>query len=269
MGSSDCALVCKPRQQGASLPALVAATLTLVLPSRLPCWRSSAGTSSSPARLSNHFALGRRPVANTLVDRPMPATRSEPRYSKLRAIPALPPLRHRVLGGADDDRRNSIGLKDISLSFFPGAKIGVVGMNGAGKSTLLKIMAFASATTACILVAVGVRSARGHRRRISPLLVPLCKLAVDKGMIENARSNSAFVTWPVSWVDWSARCWPDRWVTHPRWLGEGPLFTGPALRARAVLPAGRGFRRTSGSARGRAERRPYPAGAICGPAAAG
>jgi ATP-binding cassette ChvD family protein len=32
-------------------------------------------------------------------------------------------------------------LKDISLSFFPGAKIGVVGMNGSGKSTLLKIMA--------------------------------------------------------------------------------------------------------------------------------
>ena len=32
-------------------------------------------------------------------------------------------------------------LKDISLSFLPGAKIGVVGLNGAGKSTLLKIMA--------------------------------------------------------------------------------------------------------------------------------
>ncbi len=32
-------------------------------------------------------------------------------------------------------------LKDISLSFFPGAKIGVLGMNGAGKSTLIKIMA--------------------------------------------------------------------------------------------------------------------------------
>jgi energy-coupling factor transporter ATP-binding protein EcfA2 len=32
-------------------------------------------------------------------------------------------------------------LKDISLSFFPGAKIGVLGINGSGKSTLLKIMA--------------------------------------------------------------------------------------------------------------------------------
>ncbi|HET7132108.1 MAG TPA: ATP-binding cassette domain-containing protein, partial [Gammaproteobacteria bacterium] len=32
-------------------------------------------------------------------------------------------------------------LRDISLSFYPGAKIGVLGLNGAGKSTLLRIMA--------------------------------------------------------------------------------------------------------------------------------
>src|SRR5438552_7141208 len=32
-------------------------------------------------------------------------------------------------------------LEDISLSFLPGAKIGVLGYNGAGKSTLLRIMA--------------------------------------------------------------------------------------------------------------------------------
>ena len=32
-------------------------------------------------------------------------------------------------------------LRDVSLSFLPGAKIGVLGLNGAGKSTLLKIMA--------------------------------------------------------------------------------------------------------------------------------
>ena len=31
-------------------------------------------------------------------------------------------------------------LKDIRLSFLPGAKIGIVGVNGAGKSTLLKLM---------------------------------------------------------------------------------------------------------------------------------
>ena len=32
-------------------------------------------------------------------------------------------------------------LKDVTLAFFPGAKIGVLGYNGAGKSTLLRIMA--------------------------------------------------------------------------------------------------------------------------------
>src|SRR4051812_49514774 len=32
-------------------------------------------------------------------------------------------------------------LQDVSLSFFPGAKIGVLGYNGAGKSTVLRIMA--------------------------------------------------------------------------------------------------------------------------------
>jgi ATP-binding cassette ChvD family protein len=37
--------------------------------------------------------------------------------------------------------QNRYILKDISLSFFPGAKIGVLGLNGSGKSTLLKIMA--------------------------------------------------------------------------------------------------------------------------------
>jgi len=36
---------------------------------------------------------------------------------------------------------NRVILKDISLSFFPGAKIGVLGLNGSGKSTLLRIMA--------------------------------------------------------------------------------------------------------------------------------
>ena len=38
-------------------------------------------------------------------------------------------------------------LRDISLSFFPGAKIGVLGLNGSGKSTLLKIMSGADTDT--------------------------------------------------------------------------------------------------------------------------
>ncbi|MFN7834520.1 MAG: energy-dependent translational throttle protein EttA [Burkholderiaceae bacterium] len=48
-------------------------------------------------------------------------------YSMHRVGKIVPPKRHI--------------LKDISLSFFPGAKIGVLGLNGSGKSSLLKIMA--------------------------------------------------------------------------------------------------------------------------------
>lgn len=33
-------------------------------------------------------------------------------------------------------------LKDVSLSFYPGAKIGVLGSNGSGKSTLMKVRLF-------------------------------------------------------------------------------------------------------------------------------
>src|SRR6186997_1321622 len=36
---------------------------------------------------------------------------------------------------------DAVVLKDIWLSFLPGAKIGVLGLNGAGKSSLLKVMA--------------------------------------------------------------------------------------------------------------------------------
>jgi ATP-binding cassette ChvD family protein len=48
-------------------------------------------------------------------------------YTMIRVGKVVPPKRHI--------------LRDISLSFFPGAKIGVLGLNGAGKSTLLRIMA--------------------------------------------------------------------------------------------------------------------------------
>ena len=48
-------------------------------------------------------------------------------YTMNRVAKLVPPKRHI--------------LRDISLSFFPGAKIGVLGLNGSGKSTLLRIMA--------------------------------------------------------------------------------------------------------------------------------
>src|SRR5689334_24735610 len=48
-------------------------------------------------------------------------------YSMIRVSKVVPPKREII--------------KNISISFFPGAKIGLLGLNGAGKSTVLKIMA--------------------------------------------------------------------------------------------------------------------------------
>ena len=48
-------------------------------------------------------------------------------YTMNRVAKVVPPKRHII--------------RDISLSFFPGAKIGVLGLNGSGKSTLMRIMA--------------------------------------------------------------------------------------------------------------------------------
>ncbi len=48
-------------------------------------------------------------------------------YTMNRVAKIVPPKRHII--------------RDISLSFYPGAKIGVLGLNGSGKSTLMRIMA--------------------------------------------------------------------------------------------------------------------------------
>jgi ATP-binding cassette ChvD family protein len=65
------------------------------------------------------------------MDNPPPLTKTTPMaqyiYTMNRVSKVVPPKR--------------TILRDISLSFFPGAKIGVLGLNGSGKSTLLKIMA--------------------------------------------------------------------------------------------------------------------------------
>ena len=46
-----------------------------------------------------------------------------------------------MVGVSKSFQNNKQVLKDIYLSFFYGAKIGIIGLNGAGKSTLLKIIA--------------------------------------------------------------------------------------------------------------------------------
>ena len=61
-------------------------------------------------------------------------------------------------------------LKNIYLSFYPGAKIGIVGINGSGKSTLMKIMAGMDREfTGEAWAAVGIRT--GYLSR-EPQLAP-------------------------------------------------------------------------------------------------
>ena len=56
------------------------------------------------------------------------------------AKPDEPKIIFSMLGVAKKIERKEI-LRDISLSFYYGAKIGVLGLNGSGKSTLLRILA--------------------------------------------------------------------------------------------------------------------------------
>src|SRR5689334_10250691 len=81
-------------------------------------------TPSRPDRVEagkpNTAALAARPAAS---DNPAMAQYI---YTMNRVSKVVPPKR--------------VILRDISLSFFPGAKIGVLGLNGAGKSSLLRIM---------------------------------------------------------------------------------------------------------------------------------
>ena len=70
-------------------------------------------------------------------------------------------------------------LDDVTLSFYPGAKIGVVGPNGMGKSTLLKIMA-------------GLEDVSNGEARLTPgysvgILMQEPPLEEDKTVIENVR----------------------------------------------------------------------------------
>src|ERR687885_2490569 len=72
-------------------------------------------------------------------------------------------------------------LDDVTMSFYPGAKIGVVGPNGAGKSTILKIMA-------------GMDTPSNGEARLSPgysvgILLQEPPLDEDKTVLENVQQG--------------------------------------------------------------------------------
>src|SRR5688572_10331592 len=74
-----------------------------------------------------NLAARRNPLAPSLFGINSADSMAQYVYSMIRVGKVVPPKREI--------------LKNISLSFFPGAKIGVLGLNGSGKSTLLRIMA--------------------------------------------------------------------------------------------------------------------------------
>ena len=63
-----------------------------------------------------------------------------------------------MVGVSKAFQANKQVLKNIYLSFFYGAKIGIIGLNGSGKSTLLKIIAGLQATTTCGPLTIYMRS---------------------------------------------------------------------------------------------------------------
>ena len=83
-------------------------------------------------------------------------------------------------------------IKDISLSFFPGAKIGLLGLNGAGKSTVLKIMAGVDTDFEGEARAAGraSRSATWRRSRDS-IPTKTVREAVEEGVGEVLQAQAA------------------------------------------------------------------------------
>ena len=97
-------------------------------------------------------------------------------------------------------------LKGIYLSFFPGAKIGVLGANGAGKSTLLRIMAGVDQDF------LGeARPADGHPDRLPAAGAALDPAKDVRGNVEEAVPRPARAARPSSRR--SPRGSPSRWPT--------------------------------------------------------
>ena len=137
-------------------------------------------------------------------------------------------------------------LDDVTLSFFPGAKIGVVGPNGAGKSTLLKIMAgLDQPSNGDAMLTPGATV--GILQQEPPLNEAKTVLEnVEDGVAETKGSSTASTRSPRSWrtpTRTTTGCWP-RWATsrseldHPNaWDLDSQLEQ--AMDALRCPPAGR------------------------------
>ena len=104
-------------------------------------------------------------------------------------------------------------LKDIWLSFLPGAKIGVLGLNGAGKSTLLKIMAGVETTTSVKPLSGRASASAILPRSRSSIPRRMCA-ATSKRASPRSRPSSTSTT--PSTRRWARICLPKRWTRRSR-----------------------------------------------------
>jgi energy-dependent translational throttle protein EttA len=133
-------------------------------------------------------------------------------------------------------------LKDISLSFFPGAKIGMLGLNGSGKSTVLKIMAGVDKE----IEGEATRDARASRSatcRRNRSLDPeqTVREAVEEGI------GGVLAGQEASWTR-STPPMPSRTPTSTRWPPSRPPGGDRRRRQREHRPAARDRRRRAAPA---------------------
>ena len=115
-------------------------------------------------------------------------------------------------------------IKDISLSFFPGAKIGLLGLNGAGKSTVLRIMAGVDTD-----FAGEARPQAGHQGRLP-----------GAGTATGSRRTPSARPWKWAWARSSTRR-PRSMRVYAAYAEEGADFDKLAAeqqRLEAILAAG-------------------------------
>ncbi len=130
-------------------------------------------------------------------------------------------------------------LKDISLSFYPGAKIGVLGYNGAGKSTLLRIMAGLDKEYRGEAALAPGRDRRPARAGAQPRRAKDVRGNVEEGVAETRALLDRFNELAANYSDETRRRVRRRPGADRRRRRLEPRHAARARDGRAALPAAR------------------------------
>ncbi len=142
-------------------------------------------------------------------------------------------------------------LKGITLSFFPGAKIGVIGVNGSGKSTLMKIMAgldpdFTGEAWAATGAKVGYLSQEPQLDPDKTVLENVLEgLAETKALLDRFNEVSAKFAEPLDDDEMAALL--EEQASPRRAVPAAAGKARPAAAGRTHQPPGRGIRRLAGA----------------------